>query len=200
MKKIFIIVIIPVMSSLVSQSQQPISKGSKIFNFSGSFSSSTGNVYDNETISNFAFTGDISGFVTNGLAFGIQGTVLTEDDQDNSASGQYFSYSTLGIGPQMAYYFGIHNKSDSLGGGGKGFPFLKIFALYDRIKSSDFSLKSGFTIGGDAGLLVTLNKYVGMNISLQYSILNLYYNNNYHIESRYGNTLMISIGITGLSY
>ena len=87
-------------------------------------------------------------FVSPGLALGGQVLFGYSSSDDNSTTA-------LGIGPEVAYYFGGADKTTH--------PYVTASFQYVRTSDEDDNTQSGRTLSGAAGLLVLITPSVGLD-------------------------------------
>jgi hypothetical protein len=200
MKKIWLGVIIMavmfVSSVFAKDIEQPIAKGKMLIDGSLSFSSFSGDYYDNDDVSLLSADISFNYFVYKGLALGILGSYYkTEDNDDNSK----YKYTITGIGPQVMYFFDLSNlnmksteesedeeATESASAAVRFYPYIGLAYLSESSKSESSYYSSYYhtwsSSTNEAGLktltyllgaMYMLNDNVG--ISADYSINNQEY-------------------------
>ena len=174
-----------VVPSALAQSYA-IDKGSYLLGGAVGFSSLGGDLYgsdDRATTINVSPT--FSYFVTPGLALGAEVSYARQSKGD-------FSLSTLGLGPNLAYYFG--------GPASTTYPFVSASALYTSLNTdSDFGGgdASGFGFGLAGGLAHMLARNVALTGSLFYQTQSFSEDGE---DSVSGNILGFQGGVTAFIY
>ncbi len=191
----FFIVFLFLVSSTYSQSYA-IDKGSMLISGAFSFSSAGGDLYKDSEDNNLVtmqLNTSIGYFISPG--FNLGGKVLfaraSQGDQSQTA---------IGIGPQVAYYFGDANT--------KTYPYIGASVLYvsntykseytdyyGTIHTSETTV-SGSTIYFGGGVCQMLSKAIGLFGEIGYQIDNLSNDGN----SSSGNKINLTIGIAAFLF
>jgi hypothetical protein len=194
MKRLFPVVLLITAILLFAGSaySQNFAVGKKAWIISGAveFSSSSGDLYENENgdaLTTISFIPSADYFVVPNVFVG--GMISY-----SSASQGDFSMSALGIGPEVGYALG---KAES-----KVFPFAKIGFQYlsNSWDSGDGTEKeTGSDVTIAIGVIFPVKQHIGITPQLSYHIQSL--KGDWEgAESVSGNILSVGVGITGLVY
>jgi hypothetical protein len=184
----------------------PTDKGSLIVGGSVSFTSSSGDLYENpqgkgSTEISLAPFADY--FVSPGLAVGGSVIFYKESQGDNSQT-------TIGLGPEVRYFFGGNVKPKMIKG--KNYPYAIGSFLWENTKhkstmyaktsvpsgSPNFEYKTTFTsISLGAGILHMLTGSVGVSAQVTYNMDKSKYEDG---EAVKGNKIKFWVGITAFKY
>ncbi len=160
--------------SIYSQSYST-DKGSKIISGSFSFSSAGGDIYENsheERLTTVELNADFGFFTSPG--FEVGGKVLFSNISQGGAS-----YSQIGLGPQLGYFWGDGEK--------KLHPFVNASFLY--VSRSNSITGSQLYFGG--GICFMISDAIGLAGEVGYQVESL----SSHSHSITGDRINLSIGI-----
>lgn len=172
-----------------AQPASPIDKGSVRLGGTISFTSQGGDLYedgDGDRASTVLLNPSLGFFVSPGLSLG--GEVLVQRQSQGD-----FSVTSLGIGPELAYFFG--------GPGSSAYPFVAVAALYTNTTidepGDDFSFGGfGVQLSGGATFMVARN--VGLTAGAFYFTESLSADGQDGSVS--GNTFGIEGGVTAFIF
>ncbi|MFH0734898.1 MAG: hypothetical protein V1773_10760 [bacterium] len=171
----YIFICLFVLSGLTYSQSYPTDKGSKVITGSFAFSVSGGDLYENSE-GDKLFTLDLNTtagfFISPG--FSIGGKV-----QYNNTSQSGYSYTQIGIGPQIAHYFGSGER--------RSYPFINASVLF----ISRTSAVTGYQIYFGGGVCVMAAKSIGISGELGYQVESL----SHDSYSATGSRISLSIGI-----
>jgi len=173
----------------------PIAKGSYQLGGGISFQSWGGDLYENgdgDSETDIEFNPFFSYFVTNGLSVGGRLDFSSASQGDAKASG-------FGIGPQVAYYFTVGQKTETKG---SVFPYVGASFTYASTTTNsgapgaqDFKL-TGTEIGLFGGAVYMLNGSVGVFGQLEYDMHSLKVKEPVEGDSESGTVLQLFTGFT----
>lgn len=173
-----------VLSFLTSPAHAMILKKTWILQGTAGFSTSSGDLYGDETRTTFSLSPTVHYTIMD--KFGIGGTL----DYTNTSHGDASS-SGLAIGPSVRYYFGkevdkrVGTINPYLGGG----IFLQSNSYDDGNPNTNEEDQSGSTIQLLGGVAIFLSNTVAITPELSINLESL--------EDESGTTIMLGIGITG---
>jgi outer membrane protein W len=186
MKKIILISLVLLLFHSFAFSQDfAVDKGSILFAGMASFSTSGGDLYENadgDRAMNITLEPSVNYFVIQNVGVGLKAQ-YSRDSQ-----GDYTS-STLGIGPNLAYFLGDAESNM--------FPYLGAGFHYITNSVDDYTI-SGTDIAIIAGVLAPVKKNLGIMINASYHMMSLKHEDWDEAES--GNIIMVGIGIAGMLY
>lgn len=162
-----------------------IDQGSFILDGTVSFSSDGGDLYENlegDRSNTVLLNPSALYFVAPGVAIG--GELLVE-----YASQGEFSATAIGVGPEIAYFFGEADSSV--------YPFLAASVSYVSL-SSDFFDASGIGFGLNAGAAFMLTRSVAISGSVGYDLQNL--SVDQADETFSGNTFRLQLGVAAFLF
>jgi len=186
--------------SLAVAQQYPTDKGAKIINGALLYSSSGGDLYeeDNDRINTLAVTPSLSVFVSPGIAVGAKAAY------SRSASGDE-SYTQMGFGPHLALFFtGMRKPAKNEG---TTFPYLGASFLYNIYNSKYTSYsyswddyeerkvshsENGTTFSFSVGFMYMMTHTLAANAEIAYQV------DNFKGDS--GNKINLVFGFSGVLY
>lgn len=161
-----------------------IDQGSVVLGGTVSFSSQGGDLYegfDGDRLNTLLLNPSALFFVSPGLAVG--GDVYVQRVSQGDAS-----LTTLGIGPEVRYYFGDAASTT--------YPFIGASIDYASLSSDDGDDATGFGYGAAAGLAFMLSPTVALTAEVDYSRSNLSFD-SIDID---GNEIRLELGISAFLY
>ena len=162
-----------------------VDQGAFVLGGTVSFSSDGGDLYENaegDRVNTALLNPGILYFISPGLAIG--GELYVE----NVSQGD-FSVTTIGIGPEIAYYFGDAESTV--------YPFVEAGISYASV-SSDFIDASGIGFGLGAGAAFMLTRSVAITAGGAYEISNLSVDQLDDTQS--GNTIRLELGVAAFLF
>lgn len=160
-------------------------KGAWILGGSVSYASDGGELYENaegDRLNTALVNPRALYFVSPGLAIG--GQVVVQHTSQGDAS-----FTTLGLGPEVAYYFGGPESTV--------YPFVAGNVAYATISSDGFDA-SGFGFGFGAGAAFMLSRSVALTAGGEYTIDNL--SVDQVDESFTGNSFRLELGVSAFLF
>jgi hypothetical protein len=180
--------------------RRPFEKGTLIGSGGFTFSSSGGELYneDGKRNTQFSFNPSISYFVTSGLAVGLKGSLAF------SSLGEQ-SYSVLGIGPEVSYYLRKGGKSaESVMVKGTLIPYFSTGVMFVRTSGTypsqwgDYDYKlNGTTFDLGGGFLYMLSQGYGVFVRASYEFQR---RSSASGDPKNGNRFIISGGLSAFVF
>ena len=172
-------------ASSASAQDFAIDQGSLVLDGTISYSSDGGDLYENadgDRVSTALLNPSVLYFVVPGLAIG--GELYVE-----SASQGDFSLTTIGVGPEVTYFFGGPESTV--------FPYVGVNLAYASLSSDAFDA-SGIGFGFGAGAAFMLSNSVAITAGGSYEITNLSIDQVDDTQS--GNTFRLELGIAAFLF
>jgi outer membrane protein W len=186
MKKItLILLVLFVFYSFAFTQDFAVDKGSVIFSAIASYNSQGGDLFENadgDRATTIMLAPAAMFFIMPNIGVGGSASYNRQAQGDNS-------YSTIGIGPSVAYYYG--NAESTM------FPYLGAGFRYNIMGDKDDKV-TGTDIAVGLGLLYPVKKSVGVVIEAGYHIMNLKHED--WDESMSGDIIMVGVGIAGILF
>jgi hypothetical protein len=188
MKKLLFTLLLTFGFTMVWSQEYATDKGAKFFGLSGSFSSQSGDLYednDGNGLTSINLNPSFNYLVAKNFFIGGGLEFLNQKQGD-------YSQSTIGIGPQIGVFFANQES--------KVFPYLSLGFKYYSMSmgfgsGSDASL-SGTNISLGAGMVIPVQEHIGITFDCSYNIQNLKTSG----VSVSGNILTIGVGILGFIF
>ena len=183
----YVVTLFAVLAIASSASAQgyAIDQGALVLDGTVSYSSDGGDLYedaDGNRVNTALVNPSVLYFVAPGLAIG--GELYVE----NASQGD-FSLTTIGVGPEITYFFGGPESTV--------YPYVSAGLAYASL-SSDFFDASGIGFGFGAGAAFMLTNSVAITAGGSYDILNLSVDQVDETES--GNTFRLEIGVAAFLF
>lgn len=169
----------------VSAQDFAIDKGAFVLDGTISFNSDGGELFENvdgDRANTVLLNPSVLYFVAPGLAIG--GELYVE----NASQGD-FSVTTIGVGPEVTYFFGGPESTV--------YPFIAAGVSYASL-SSDFVDASGIGFGFGAGAAFMLTSSVAITAGGSYEISNLSVDQTNETQS--GNTIRLELGVAAFLF
>lgn len=173
------------LATTASAQDYAVDQGSLVLGGTVSFTSEGGDLNENadgDRANSLLLNPSVLYFVTPGL--GIGGDLYVE-----YASQGDFSATAIGVGPEVAYFFGGPDSSV--------YPFVAGTISYVSL-SSDFFDASGIGFGLSAGAAFMLTQSVALTAQADYEISNVTFEQTDNTES--GNTFRLAMGIAAFLF